>query len=275
MKPRLAVWLLIGSVHSPSCFGQQEQVKGAAPVTEQLSGIRFEKGRLTAKFSNWSLQSVSGQLASSIGVNLVLSEGLEETLVSADVNGVELDIAVRSLLAGYDTFFFYDGSKSLPAALRTVWVYPKGSASALKPVRPEQWASRGELEAGLRDSDPAARESAYEGLMSRPDQRSRSLVIDALTGNGERDSGLRERLLSTAISKGVELPDQVLADLARTDPSDQIRWIALDALSQHPSAKQVAQAALVDPSEAVRLRAKEILAERESRRASPPASTDN
>ncbi|HZO57645.1 MAG TPA: hypothetical protein VFB63_33345 [Bryobacteraceae bacterium] len=218
---------------------------------------------------------MSEHLAASSMVNLVLSHGLEEILVSADMNGVELDVGLRTLLSGYDTFFFYDGSRSLPAALRTVWVYPKGSASALKPVRPEQWASRNELETALRDSDTEARALAYEALMSRPDQRSRSLVIDALKGRGERDSGLRERLLSTAISKGVDVPDHVLADLARTDPSDQIRWIALDALSQHPSAKQIAQAALADPSEAVRFRAKEIMEERESRQASAVASPDN
>jgi len=275
MTPQLVVWLLIASVYSSSCFGQQELRKGAAPATEQLSGIRVEKGRLTAKFRNWSLQSVSEHLAASSMVNLVLSHGLEEILVSADMNGVELDVGLRTLLSGYDTFFFYDGSRSLPAALRTVWVYPKGSASALKPVRPEQWASRNELETALRDSDTEARALAYEALMSRPDQRSRSLVIDALKGRGERDSGLRERLLSTAISKGVDVPDHVLADLARTDPSDQIRWIALDALSQHPSAKQIAQAALADPSEAVRFRAKEIMEERESRQASAVASPDN
>src|SRR5688572_4108360 len=142
MTPQLVVWLLIASVYSSSCFGQQELLKGTAPATEQPSGIHFEKGRLTAKFRNWSLQTVSEQLAASSMVNLVLSQGLEEIQVSADMNSVELDVALRSLLSGYDTFFFFNGSTSLPAALRTVWVYPKGSASALKPVRPEQWASR-------------------------------------------------------------------------------------------------------------------------------------
>jgi hypothetical protein len=212
------------------------------------------------------LQSVSELVAARTKVNIVLAEGLEEIRISADVNGVVLDDALRSLLSAYDTFYFYDGSRSVPSALRTVWVYPKGSASALKPVHPEQWASRGELEAVLRDSDIKARQLAYEALMSRPDQRSRGLVIDALKGTSERDSGLRERLLSDAISKGFALPDHVLGDLARTDPSDRIRWIALDALSQDPSAKQIAEAALADPSEAVRFRAKEILLER----AGPP-----
>jgi hypothetical protein len=265
MTPRLAVWLLIGVACSPSYSGQQEQPKGTAPATEQPSGIRFEKGRLTAQFRNWPLQSVSEQLAASAGVSIVLSEGLEEIQVSAEINGVVIEDALRNLLAGYDTFFFYDGSKNVPAVLRTVWVYPKGSASALKPVRPEQWASGAELESALRDSNTEARALAYEALMSRPDQRSQSLVIDAIRGNRERDPALRERLLATAISKGFALPENVLADLARADSSDQIRWIALDALSQYPSGKQIAEAALTDPSETVRVRAKEILAEQQTR----------
>jgi hypothetical protein len=265
---------LIGALCIPSYSGQQDQPKGAAPATEQLSGIRLEQGRLTAKFTNWRLQSMSEQLAASTMVNIVLAEGLNDVQVSADLNGVTLDDALRQLLAGYDTFFFYDGSKGPTAVLRTVWVYPKGSASALKPVRPEQWASHNELETALRDSNTGARALAYEALMSRPDERSRSLVIDALKGIRERDSGLREQLLSAAASKGFTIPDDVLRDLVRTDLSDQIRWMALDALSQHPSGKQIAEAALTDPSEAVRARAKEILAQGRSEAAGPPAIPD-
>ena len=241
---------------------------------EQPSGILFEKGRLTAKLKNWPLQSVSEQLAASTRVNIVLAEGLEDVQISVDVRDAALDDALRHVLSGFDAFFFYDGSKHAPAVLHTVWVYPKGSASALRPVRPEEWASRGELEMAVRDANPEVRELAYDALISRPDQGSRNLVIDALKGIRERDSGLRERLLSTAISKGFAIPDHVLEDLARTDPSDQIRWIALDALSLHPSGKQIAEAALTDPSEAVRARAKELLAESVSQPAAPPPENE-
>jgi hypothetical protein len=111
MPPRLAVWLLIG-VCSPSYSGQQEQPKGAAPATEQPSGIRFEKGRLTAKVRNWSLQSVSEQLAAGTGVNIVLAEGLEDVRISAQLSGAGVNDALRDLLSGYDTFFFYDGCRA-------------------------------------------------------------------------------------------------------------------------------------------------------------------
>jgi hypothetical protein len=87
------------------------------------------------------------------------------------------------------------------------------------------------------------------------------LIIDALKGIGEQDSGLREQLLSTVISQGFAVPAQVLGDLVRADASDNIRCMALDALSQHPAAKEVAEAALSDTNEAVRARAKEILLE--------------
>jgi hypothetical protein len=47
--------------------------------------------------------------------------------------------------------------------------------------------------------------------------------------------------------------------MARGDASDAIRWMALDALSQHDMAKQAAEAALTDASPAIRQKAEEIL----------------
>ena len=86
-------------------------------------------------------------------------------------------------------------------------------------------------------------------------------MIDALTGKTESDHSVRQRLFSVAITKGFSPPPEVLADLALRDPSEQIRWLALDVLSEHSSAKQTAEAAVLDPNEAVREKAKQILAD--------------
>jgi HEAT repeat protein len=185
---------------------------------------------------------------------------LESRTISSDIRVLPLEEAIRKVLLDYDAFFFYDASAA-PARLRTVWVFSKGSASDIRPVRPEQCASSKDIETALRESDPAARSLAYEALLERPDRHSRMLITEALRGIREPDAGVRERLLSMALSRGFELSPEVLADLARADASENIRLMAVDALAQHPSAKQIAEAALTDPSAAVRARAKEVLSE--------------
>jgi hypothetical protein len=232
---------------------------GAENVPPPPVAIALNAGRFTAKFQNRPLQSISEQLTASTRVGVVLADGLADHLISADLNGVGIEEGLRALFSGYDAFFFYDSSKSVPATLRTVWIYAKGSAGSMRPVPPGDWAGVKELEASLANADAQTRESAYEALLERPDHRSRRLVIDALTGTREQDVPLRQRLLSNALSKGFPVPEDVLGDLARTDRSEQIRWVALDALAERPSAKQVAEAAITDASEVVRARAKEIL----------------
>jgi HEAT repeat protein len=150
------------------------------------------------------------------------------------------------------------------ASLAAVWVYPRGAASALRPVPPEVWASGTDIEAALNDTDAGVRERGYDALMSRPDRTSHERVLLAIRGASERDAHLRERLLSTAITRGIELPRDVLADLVRGDDVEGIRLMALDALSGDPAAREVGLAALSDPSEVVRQRARELLTELDS-----------
>jgi hypothetical protein len=116
----------------------------------------------------------------------------------------------------------------------------------------------------VNDRDPGVRERAYDALMSRPDRASRELVLLAIRGASEADADLRERLLSSAITRGIEVPRDVLADLVRADAADAIRLMALDALASDPSAREVAVAALSDVSEVVKERAREFLAELDS-----------
>jgi hypothetical protein len=243
------------------CFpGQQPKQTDKEPNQPSIF-IRVENGALNASFRDQPLHLVCHMIAEKSDIRIVLADGLVDDLVSLNVSSAALDVSLRELFAGYDMFAFYGGSKGVPSGLRTVWVYPKGGASDLRPVPRSDWAGVRELEATLGDTNAEIREAAYEALLERPDPRSRSLVVDAIRGIRERDSVLRERLLSTAISRGFSLTADVLTDLARADASEQIRWMALDALafSEYPSAKDVAVAATTDPSEAVRSRAKEML----------------
>lgn len=192
-------------------------------------------------------------------VALVVAPEIDQDRVAADVRGLPMDRAVRELLKNYDAFFFYGGTTPSPTELRGVWVYPKGTAALLRPVPPEAWAANRELTALLPTADARTREQIYESLMSRPDPASRETVLQALRGATEPDTELRERLLSSAISRGLPFPPQLLRDIAAADRSDTIRLMALDALAFEDDASQVAQGALADPSDAVRERAAEIL----------------
>ena len=105
-------------------------------------------------------------------------------------------------------------------------------SAMLLPVPPQLWAGAKELAGSLVGSDPKIRERAYQALMERPDDRSRDYVVQALRGR-EKDEPMRQRIFSDALSKGVEIRPDVLAELARADPSEQIRWMALDTLASH------------------------------------------
>jgi hypothetical protein len=258
MTLRLSVWIVGGVIALASAASAGSQAERVAPSVQPE--ISFANGVLSASFREVSLGVVCEQLSAATKVAVVLSPGLETRTISSDIRVLPIEEAFRKVLLDYDAFFFYDASAA-PARLRTVWVFPKGSASGIRPVRPEQCASSKDIETALRESDPAARSLAYEALLERPDRNSRTLITEALRGIREPDAGVRERLLSMALSRGFELSPEVLADLARADASENIRLIAVDALAEHPSAKEIAQAALTDPSAAVRARAKEVLSE--------------
>jgi hypothetical protein len=238
----------------------QVQTAGSGQTLEGQLSVSIDGGRLTAIARNHSVRRVLEEMSAKAEFRLIFADAVEEQPVSLELKNVPLDEGLRRLLADHDAFLYYGATNGAPASLQTVWVYPKGTASALQPVPPEAWASSKELETSLSNPDPEIRALAYEALISRPDTRSRDSVMAGLSGAREKDDGVRQRIFSAAITRGVAVPPDVLADLVRLDQSEQIRWLALDALSEHPSAEGIAQAALADPSEAVRGRAKEILA---------------
>jgi hypothetical protein len=252
---------LLASAGMLALASAQETVNQPTSATAQMS-VDVQRGRVTASIQNSPLHEVLEELSGRTGVALVPGAGVEADQVSAELKDVPLDEGLRQLLKDYDAFFYYGAAgQNTRTSLRAVWVYPRGAAATVRPVPPATWASTKDLETGLADRDPAIREQAYDALMSRPDRESRNRVLLALRGATETDYELRQRLLSSALSKGVEVPFDLLADLVRGDGSEEIRVIALDALAGEPAARNVAVTALSDPSEAVRDRAGEFLAE--------------
>jgi hypothetical protein len=225
----------------------------------QTAPISVEGGRLSVRLHNASVRQTLEELGRRLPVKIMIANEADDSEISAEMNGVTFDLGLRTLLVNYDTFFYYGAPGQEPSSLRGVWVFPKGAALTMQPASLQACAGGKELEAVLADADPRVRQQGYEALLMRPDSRSRDLVIQAIRGARERDEQVRQLIFSAALSRGFDIPPEVLWEMARADVSEQVRWLALDALAQHPNAQRAAQAALSDTSVAVRQKAQEIL----------------
>jgi hypothetical protein len=80
----------------------------------------------------------------------------------------------------------------------------------------------------------------------------------------EADDEARYRRLEEALGSGAEVPVDRMHEVLVTDPSDKVRELALQALTEQPEAtreqiRAVAEGALANPSPGVRTRAQRIL----------------
>lgn len=205
-----------------------------------------------------SLQSLADQISAKTGVAVILDHAVASQSVSVSFQGLALDEGLRRIFKNNDAFYFYGSDKGEPPALKVVWVYAKGKARGLQPVPPDKWASTKELERLLTDPDPQVRGWAIETLVERNREAALRQVLNSLKDN---DDQVRTRALYGATVAGVPVPEGVLNNLALSDPSADVRFLALQGLSNSnsPDARQIAQHALNDPSEPVRLEAREII----------------
>ncbi len=233
----------------------------ATPVTPAAKVEAFENaldhGMLTFRAQNQTLRSILQQIAQKADVAIVLAEGVGEEKLSVEFQHYRLDEALRQILKGYDAFFFYGAhDEKVPASLKAVWVYPASRGRGLKPVPPDAWAkSTQEIDA----------------LVRRRGRQSADAVQEALR---DADEIVRTGALHRALHSGVQIPQELLIDLALNDRSMNVRLLALRALSGDPKLRWVAERALHDPSPSVSEMAQEILSELDAANApaAPPAA---
>lgn len=260
MKSYTNLVRLLATAGLLSTAAAQPSLPAASQASPCTLSFRIEQELLSLTARDCPLERVLSEISEETGISFTPSGAVNESNISIELRNVAIDEAMRRLLANYDVFFFHTRATGGPV-MKAVWVYPRGTAADIRPVPPHMWASAAELETAASDPDAAIRERTYEALMSRPDPRSLRLLTDAIRGIGEKDEAVRQRILSAAISRGVDLGPQLLADLVRAEPSDQIRWLALDALSGQEGARPIAESALNDSEQRIRERAKEILEE--------------
>jgi HEAT repeat protein len=117
-------------------------------------------------------------------------------------------------------------------------------------------ASTKDIASRLSDKDPEIRTHAIKELIDRKQQGAMPELLTALRDGNDQ---VRSEALYAAADSGVVVPESTLKDLAAHDSSADVRFLAPQALSDSPDTRSMANAALKDPSEAVRNKAQEIL----------------
>lgn len=218
--------------------------------------VTFKDGRLGVRAEDLPLPWLLVELSRRGGVAIMGAEGLGDERISVQFQDLPLDEGLRQLLKGHDAFFFYGAEETAPASLKAVWVYPKFTGRTIQPVPPEKWASTGEIEAKLGDPSAEARSRAIFALVERKRDQALDAVLQALK---DKDDQVRTRALYGAVSSSVNLPVVTLRELALHDRSPEVRFLALQALTEHPEGRVIAKMALNDPNPHVRRKAQEIL----------------
>ncbi len=260
--------LLTLSVLSSNSSGQQTpagqnvraQSQGRAAVQpneqSQKFSIIFKDGRLTVEAKNRPLSLLVDDLSLKTQVPVILDSDVADLPVSISFQGLALDEGLRRIFQNYDVFYMYGSEKSEPSTLKVVWVYPRGKAAGLEPVPPEKWASTKELKGFLNSKDPQLRARAVKALVEREGSTALPTVNLALA---DKDPDVRASALYGATDAGLQVPEDILRPLITNDDSPEVRFLALQSMAESPDIQSVAEAALNDPSEPIRVEAKEIL----------------
>jgi hypothetical protein len=247
--------------------GSASDSRAPATSTPVMSGFQF--GMLTLHVKEQPLRSILQEISRMTGVSISVAEGLADTRLSFSLEQFRLDEALRQILNGYDTFFLYgvDDVQVGASTLKAVWVYPANQGKALRPGSPiptSAWtASTLEFQQMMSDPDPKVRARAIDAVIRRTGRESAEAVESILKNADEKDN-VRITALNRALTSGVQIPQEVLINLALHDDSVNIRYLALQALPVDPRLRWVADRALQDESSYVNKEAQAILDELDS-----------
>jgi hypothetical protein len=247
--------------------GSASASRAAATPMPVMSGFQF--GMLTLHAQDQPLRSILEQISRMSGVPISVAEGLADRRLSFSLEQFRLDEALRQILSGYDIFFLYgvDDVQVGASTLKAVWVYPANQGKAFRPGPPSAtsvWtASTLEFQQMMSDPDPKVRARAIDTVIRRTGRESAE-AVESILKNGDEKDNVRITALNRALSSGVEIPQEVLINLALHDDSVNIRYLALQALPVDPRLRWVAERALQDESSYITKEADAILNELDS-----------
>jgi hypothetical protein len=223
----------------------------------QEASIKVINGLLSMTVRARRLALILADVSHAGGVPIMLHDAQAGNQpITLRFQDLPLDQGLLRILKGYDAFFFYGADQQGVPVLNAVWVYAKGLGRGVAPIAPELWASTREIEKRLDDPNPEIRAKAIETLASR---RGAGAFDAVITGLKDDHSHVRTQALYGAVMAGLTLPGEILSTLALTDPSADVRFLALQALAGDPNVQSLAEQALNDPSPQVQHKAGEIL----------------
>jgi len=263
-------WCLFAASLIPVFAGQEETqtqigaapfsngATGAAKSPDQERNFSFKDGLLSARARNLPLARLADELSQKAGIAVLLLEDVGNESVSANFDDLPVDQGLRRVLKKQDAFFFYGVDEDQSSSLKAIWIYPKGRGRGLAPIPPDKWQSTKEISAMLKDSDPNVRSRAIETLVERKGSGAKEAVLTATHDDNEQ---VRSGALYAALHSAMELPEGDLSNLALKDNSADVRFLALQALSNanSPDLRAIAEQAANDSNEAVRNAAREAL----------------
>lgn len=208
-----------------------------------------ESGRLSVQLEKQPLRLVLSYIAERTGIAIDASGVDKHTGVTKQFREIALDEGLRRLLAEQDAFYFYETQGNGLAKLQAVWVYPKGRGWKVSPGGSS--GTLAELEKDLANPDSQIRATAVEQWVESKGSRSTDVVLRGLK---DRDEQVRNRTLFKALNAGVRLPPDFLSQMALSDPSPEVRVLAMQSLTRDPDkAKSVAASVMNnDANEEVR-----------------------
>lgn len=264
--PLVAATLITAVIPSANPWAAEDTlapgISTPARPTEERPRITFKDGKLTVQLRDRPLAWVVQEISRGAKVAIVMADGVGDELISPQLRDLPVDEVLRQILGNYDAFFFYGVVQEAPAALKVVWVYPRGEGRRHAPEPAQTWASTKELVDQVEGPDAQGRARAVVTLIERKGNQARDVVLGALQ---DRDDDVRADALHAALKGDVSIPIDTLASLARSDPSPSVRFLALDGLARDPDAgaavdlSVLATHALQDSSPHVREKAREIL----------------
>lgn len=242
--------------------GEESVARGDRSKAAPLS-VSYRAGRLSISVANQPLGDVLDAVAAATEVVIVTAGDIGETRVSVELQDLTPEQALRQLLQRFDTFFLYRPGENGASKCTSVWAYPQGEGKSLRPASSEAGVSVKEMELALNDHDPLQRARAYDALIERNGMDTEHIVVKGLSDPNDL---VRARVLSKALTVGGSLETGVLMGLLQSDPSPEVRSLALDAAfallaNDAPTLRMLAEIAVQDSSDMVSGHAREILAQ--------------
>ena len=234
---------------------------GVSPAPAESGRIALRDGRLTVKVESMPSGRVLAEIARLTGIRASASPATQATLLTADLEDMDIETALGRLLAGHDHVLVFGpaptaGPGARPA-LREVRLFAVAATSAAAPAGAARAVAPdvAVLLEKLRDSDPAVRADSIEAL----GRSSAEIPVDRVLAAGLADHDPRVRL--AVLTSSLPVPRDVLLDHAINDTSPTVRAEALAQLPRNdPRIEIAAQAALGDHDSDVRDAARAALA---------------